>query len=126
MSEYEIVELFYLNGEALFSRFSAFSTAVFAYLAAGHYVSAGLSRPVAIGFTSLYTVFVLLTFNGVMIDYIQLESIIENYYRLYPEGWGLPFAEYPPLGAGVILIPFSLIWLGSVYYVHFEARKNSE
>ena len=122
MTEFELVEMYYLNGDDVFDQFVGYSTAVFAYFVAGHLVAANLSRFAAIGLTALYTVFLTLPLGSVIQAYSQLEKLVSYYYQQYPDGWAIPKLGHAVHGAYPILFVFVLFWLASVYYVHFIVR----
>ena len=124
MSEFEFVEMFYLNGDDVFDGFVAYSTAVFGYFVAGHMAAADLSRSSVLGLTALYTVFLILPISAILGAYFQLEKIVTGYFLAFPNGWAIPYSANPFAGVYPLLAIFALFWVASIYYVHFVVRKN--
>lgn len=122
LTEVEFGELYALMGDSMHMQFLVFTSILFAYLVAGHFVGATLTRKVAVSMTTIYCLFMIAPLLQYVVEFFRINSLSKAYLEQYPEGFIIP--ESHPLGLLITFIPMLLAWIGSFYYVHFQVRSQ--
>ena len=124
MSEFEFFEAFALATQATGLNFTALSTGLLAYVTAGHLVAKKLPKKVAIGATLAYSVFMF----GPLVAYAGWFNtgyeLTQQYFELYPDGRMLQEIPSYILHISVFTVPVLVLYLSSIYYVHFYIRGS--
>ena len=125
MSEFELIEAWYLGGQSLANSFVSSSTVIFAYIVVAHFIGKSLDSKIAIALTALYSLFLVGALGSRVPALAQLYAVALEYSQRYPDGVGL--IEHPPLNLlyMVGLMPFVLAWIASICYLHFHIRKQT-
>jgi hypothetical protein len=125
MSEFEYVEIVHLNAAYLgTSAMNVFSIFV-AYTLAAHFAGKQLSRNVAVFVSTVYCLFLLGPFTGIVIATTDLENLKDAYLIEYPAGTLLSPTGLSLSGTiALTLAPALCGWLGSLAYMHAVVRKK--
>lgn len=101
-----------------------FVAIVFAYLVAAFATGERLPRPVAIGVSIIYSIFLVPHFSGCLGAIDRAFSAGAHLSTSFPGSWA---TAGPPLPMEVQFaffgIPMLLGWIGSLYYMHFYLRS---
>jgi hypothetical protein len=126
MTEYEFLEAGVLYYERILDSAMNLITVVLAYLAASHFVGERLPRAVAIGLSTIYSLWIVTTIAAIATFLSSGVDVQVEYQHEYPGGWVYPREpkfEFWLIGS---LLPMSLAWIGSLYYLHFVVRRDGD
>ena len=126
MTEYEFLEAGVLYFERILDSAMNLITVVFAYLAASHFVGERLPRAVAVGLSTIYSLWIVMTIASIATFLDSALNVQVEYRSEYPGGW--VYSREPRFGLWLIgsLLPMLLAWIGSLYYLHFVVRRDGE
>ena len=126
MTEIEFAELWFMAAETSYNSHAMLVTSIFAYLLAGHVAGKSIPKGVAVGLSTIVSIYGLTTLASILGSVAHLKTISTNYHQTFPGGFAVPPLEYD-LSHLLILTatPTVLIWLGAIYYIHFFVRKHA-
>ena len=125
MSEFELVEIIYLTRQQISTLFTEASSVTFLYILVAHFAGKNLPTTIAIGLTSLYTLFLLGPLGAyVAINFEQQATSLEILDK-YPDNI-LALGVLPTWGILILgLGPYLLAWAGSIFYMHRHIRRDN-
>jgi hypothetical protein len=126
MTEYEFLEAGVLYSERVLDSAMNLITVVFAYLAASHFVGRRLPGAVAIGLSSIYSLWILATMVAIASFLSSGFEVQVQYRNEYSGGWVYPNEPVQEFWLLVSLLPMFLAWIGSLYYLHSIIRRDGE
>jgi len=126
MTEYEFLEAGILYFERILDSAMNLITVVFAYLAASHFVGERLPRAVALGLSTIYSLWIVMTIASVATFLVSALNVQLEYRHEYTGGWVYPREPKFEIWLIGTLLPMLLAWIGSLYYLHFVVRKDGE
>ena len=123
MSEFEFIEAFHLAQTWLIEAVMSGVAIISAYIVATYIVGEHLTKKVATGMTTIYSLFLVGPLGGMAAACTMMINTIEQYLSAYPEGWA--FDEAPGVGLYLTtLFPLVLTWIASLFYLHLYARRD--
>jgi hypothetical protein len=124
MTEYEYADIYGIAWQNGTTTLLSLITVVFAYLVVAHFAAKKLEKVVAIGLSTIYSLFVVSNLSAYGTASLQLYTISERYQLAYPGGWVIQEISTDRFGFLVIATtPVILCWLGSLVYLHRFVRK---
>jgi len=115
LSNYELLESYFLVRDALISDMTVYMTILFAYITVAYFVAAKLTKFQAIGISSLYSVFALYMISSSYNSSWMLSTLGEMISDLD--------SSWEPVVIGLILV---ISWIFSiVLFVQARRSKNS-
>ena len=123
MSEFEFIEAFHLAQTWLIEAVMSGVAIISAYIVATYIVGEHLTKKVATGMTTIYSLFLIGPIGGVAEACRMMINTVEQYFATYPDGWA--FVGTPGVGLYyTTLLPLVLTWVASLYYLHLYVRRN--
>jgi len=126
MSEFELVEAFYLVRAGLESSFITISTGIFAYVVVSHFAGKELSSMTAAMITTIYSLFLLGPVGARFVEFDRWRNIVLEHLERFPDG--IMFDGSPPPLMALQIVgqaPLFLAWGLSMYYFHFVIRRKA-
>ena len=126
MEESEVVELIYINMDAVGVNVMNIAAIVFAYLVCAYLVGKELTRNLAIGISFCFTIFIAPVLVGCFSRFSHIFSLAHYYKDNYPDG---PLAQdFDVFLDGSVfaaaMLPVVIPWIGSLLYMHRYVRKG--
>ena len=126
MGESEVVELIYINMDAIGVNVMNIAAIVFAYLVCAYLVGKELARNLAIGVSFCFTLFIAPVLVGCFNRYGHISSLAEYYKANFPSG---PLSQEFDIyldGSlfGVAILPIVVSWIGALVYMHGYVRRR--
>ena len=124
MTEFELIETWYLAAQIGANTFVSSSTVIFAYILVAHFAGKSLEPKIAAALTALYSLFLVGSIGARFGPMFTSIRIAAEYSERFPDGNGLDGGTsiLPHLIFGQL--PFILAWVASIYYLHFHVRKR--
>ena len=112
LSDFELIELYFMQREAIASDLSVYLSILFAYLATTYFVGANLSRTESIGLSVVYSVFMLYVIFGITGTAAGFDA---TGIAIGFGGYNAPQIMSITLGSG---------WLLSILYINHYVSKD--
>jgi len=125
VTEFELIETWYLTRQILANSFVTISTTVFAYVIVSHFVGKALNSGVAVMLTTIYSLFLFGPVGDRLFDLSRRWRVAVEYVERFPEG--VVINGVPPTITIYIfgMAPILLAWALSIYYFHFVIRRRA-
>jgi hypothetical protein len=124
MSEFEFLEAGVLYLERILDSTINLIAVISGFLVAAHFVGQQMTKAVSVSLSLVYSIFVLIVLTTLVTFTSAYTDVIVQYQAAYPDGWVHPNElRRAPLAVWATF-PLVVVWVGSLYYLHFVVRKN--